>query len=140
MWGSKAKVLKDKLTNKTQRRVLVTDNKGLYDSIQIEKPSTRQGVKMQSLVYQILYDLVVDYNFQTYWVNGEHQLADGLTKLSSSGSNSSGGKVDLIREVLRSSKIRITYCETSGRKEKQGMLKLDPLRPTTLDLSSSIDV
>ena len=115
--------------------LLVTDNKGLYDSIQTEKPSTRQGQKMQSLVYQILYDLVVDHGFPTFWVNAEHMLADGLTKLSSSG-----GRVDLVREVMSTCRIRITYCTTSGRKEKQALQQLHPLEPATRDLESSIDV
>ena len=70
LWGLKAGDVKAKLTNGKVARVLVTDNKGLFDSIQVEKPSTRQGVKMQSLVYQILYDFVVDYGFKTFWVNG----------------------------------------------------------------------
>ena len=134
LWGLKAKAVKEKLTNGLTTRVLVTDNKGLFDAIQIEKPSTRQGVKMQSLVYQILYDLVVDYNFKTFWVNGEHMFADGLTKLSSSG-----GKTDLIRELMNHSTIRITYCETSGRKEKQ-LHALEPVRPASRGLESSIDV
>ena len=132
---SKARDVKQKLTSKVQPRVLVTDNKGLYDSIQTEKPSTRQGQKMQSLVYQILYDLVVDYGFSTFWVNAEHMLADGLTKLSSSGA-----RVDLVREVMSEGRIRITYCTTSGRKEKQELQKLYPVTPEGRDLSSSLDV
>ena len=134
LWGLKAKDVKAKLTNGTVARVLVTDNKGLFDAIQVEKPSTRQGVKMQSLVYQILYDFVTDYGFKTYWVNGEHMFADGLTKLSSSG-----GKCDLIRDLMGHSNIRITYCETSGRKERQ-LRALQPVRPASKDLESSIDV
>ena len=135
LYGLKAREVKAKLQAKGQPRVLVTDNKGLYDSIQTEKPSTRQGQKMQSLVYQILYDLVVDHGFSTFWVNAEHMLADGLTKLSSSG-----GRVDLVREVMSTCRIRITYCTTSGRKEKQALQQLHPLEPATRDLESSIDV
>ena len=134
-YGSKAKDVKHKLTSGTQTRVLVTDNKGLYDSIQTEKPSTRQGTKMQSLVYQILYDLVVDFSFSTFWVNGEHMIADGLTKLSTSG-----GKTDLIRQVMATSRVRITYCTTSGRKEKQELQRLVPHKPDSRGLESSIDV
>ena len=140
LYGLKAHEVKRKLMTHEQPRVLVTDNKGLYDSIQTEKPSTRQGQKMQSLVYQILYDLVVDYGFTTYWVNAEHMLADGLTKLSGSSPSSSGGRVDLIRKVMEESKIRITYCTVSGRKEKQELHKLKPLEPAGKDLQSSIDV
>ena len=138
LWGLKAKDIKATIMNGTQSRVLVTDNKGLYDSIQVEKPSTPQGVKMQLLLYQILFDLVNDHSFLTHWVNGEHQLADGLTKLSTSA-----GKTSLIRDVMESSTgstIRITYCETSGRKEKHELVKLHPLRPASKDLESSIDV
>ena len=133
--GLKARDVKAKLTSSPQTRVLVTDNKGLYDSIQTEKPSTRQGQKMQSLVYQILYDLVVDYRFSTFWVNAEHMLADGLTKLSSAN-----GRVDLIRGVMEESKIRITYCTVSGRKEKHELQQLKPVEPAGKDLESSIDV
>ena len=85
-------------------------------------------------------DLVVDYGFTTYWVNAEHMLADGLTKLSGSSPSSSGGRVDLIRKVMEESKIRITYCTVSGRKEKQELHKLKPLEPAGKDLQSSIDV
>ena len=73
-------LLYEQMVSHSQPRVLVTDNKGLYDSIQTEKPSTRQGQKMQSLVYQILFDLVVDHGFSTYWVNAQHMLADGLKR------------------------------------------------------------
>ena len=139
LFGLKAKEVKEKLTSVPYSRVLVTDNKGLYDSIQTEKPSTRQGQKMQSLVYQILYDLVVDYGFQTYWVNAEHMLADGLTKLSGSG-----GRIDLIRDVLEHCRVRITYCTVSGRRERQAskhkLEKLVPVTPADVDLHSSIDV
>ena len=134
LWGVKAKEVKSKLTSGLTTRVLVTDNKGLFDAIQVEKPSTRQGVKMQSLVCQILYGFVVDYGFKTFWVNGEHMFADGLTKLSSSG-----GKTDLIRDLMDTSMIRITYCETSGRREKQ-LQVLEPRKPLSRDLESSIDV
>ncbi|CAE7766960.1 GIP [Symbiodinium sp. CCMP2592] len=134
-YGLKARQVKEKLTQGSTVRALVTDNKGLYDSIQTEKPSTRQGVKMQSLVYQILYDLVVDYGFQTFWVNGSHMLADGLTKLSSSGA-----QVDAIRKVLEDSLIRITYCEVSGRKEQHEVRRLRPVEPANRELESSIDV
>ena len=133
--GLKAQAVKERLLSHSQPRVLVTDNKGLYDSIQTEKPSTRQGQKMQSLVYQILFDLVVDHGFSTYWVNAQHMLADGLTKLSSSG-----GRVDLIRDVMVDTKRRITYCTTSGRKEKQELQKLQPQPPASRDLESSLDV
>ena len=133
--GLKARQVKDKLTKGSMLRALVTDNKGLYDSIQTEKPSSRQGVKMQSLVYQILYDLVVDYKFQTYWVNGSHMLADGLTKLSTSGA-----QVDAVRQVLEDSQIRITYCTKSGRKELHELRGLQPLEPANRELYSSIDV
>ena len=134
-YGCKAKQVKEKLMSGQVTRALVTDNKGLYDSIQTEKPSTRQGVKMQSLVYQILYDLVVDYGFKTFWVNGSHMLADGLTKLSSSGA-----QVDAIRKVLEDSLIRITYCVVSGRKEQHELKELRPQKPANQDLASSIDV
>ena len=133
--GLKARQVKDKLTQGSTVRALVTDNKGLYDSIQTEKPSTRQGVKMQSLVYQILYDLVVDYKFQTYWVNGSHMLADGLTKLSTSGA-----QVDAVRKVLENSQIRITYCTKSGTKEMHELRGLHPSKPLNQELDSSIDV
>ena len=133
--GLKAKQVKDKLTKGSTVRALVTDNKGLYDSIQTEKPSTRQGVKMQSLVYQILYDLVVDYGFQTFWVNGSHMLADGLTKLSTSGA-----QVEAVRKVLEDSLIRIPYCTKSGRKEQHELRALQPLKPDYKGLDSSIDV
>ena len=134
-YGLKAKQVKDKLTSGSVVRALVTDNKGLYDSTQTEKPSTRQGVKMQSLVYQILYDLVVDYGFQTFWVNGADMLADGLTKLSTSGA-----QVDAVRKVLEDSLIRITYCAVSGRKEQREVRQLKPLEPSNRELESSIDV
>ncbi|CAE7364703.1 unnamed protein product, partial [Symbiodinium necroappetens] len=134
-YGLKARQVKEKLTKGSAVRALVTDNNGLYDSIQTEKPSTRQGVKMQSLVHQILYDLVVDYGFQTFWVNGSHMLADGLTKLSSSGA-----QVDAIRTVLEDSLIRITYCEVSGRKEQHEVRRLRPVEPANKELESSIDV
>ena len=133
-FGSKARAVNEKLTSGKTVRALVTDNKGLYDSIQTEKPSTRQGVKMQSLVYQILYDLVVDYGFQTFWVNGSHMLADGLTKISTSA------QVDAIRKVLDDSLIRITYCTVSGRKEKHELVKLEPSVPENRELESSINV
>ena len=133
--GLKATQVKEKLTQGNTVRALVTDNKGLYDSIQTEKPSTRQGVKMQSLVYQILYDLVVDFNFQTYWVNGSHMLADGLTKRSTSGA-----QVDAVRKVLEDSRIRITYCTKSGRKELHELRSLQPSPPQNKELDSSIDV
>ena len=87
---------------------------------------------MQSLVHQILYDLFVDYSFKTFWVNGEHMFADGLAKLSSSG-----GKTELVRELMDHSTIRITYCETSGRNEKQ-LHALEPHRPASQGLESSI--
>ena len=61
-------------------------------------------------------------------------FADGLTKLSSSG-----GKCALIRDLLDRSTIRVTYCETSGRRERQ-LRALEPLRPASKDLESSIDV
>ena len=89
---------------------------------------------MQSLVYQILYDLVVDFGFSTFWINAEH-LADGLTKLSSSGA-----RVDLLRDVMDSCRIRITFCATSGRKEKRELQNLQPVVPDDKDLSSLIDV
>ena len=54
LYGLKAEEVKQKLVTGKVVRALVADNKGLYDSIQTEKPSTRQGVKMQSRVYQIL--------------------------------------------------------------------------------------
>ena len=127
--------MKEKLTQGPNVRALVTDNKGLYDSIHTEKPSTRQGVKMQSLVYQVLYDLVVDYKFETYWVNGTHMLADGLTKLSSSGA-----QVDAVRKVLEDSMIRITYCTQSGRKEMHELRTLKPSVPDNKELHLSIDV
>ena len=135
MYGLRAREVKQKLLQKGQHRIIVTDNKGLYDSIRTEKPSTRQGQKMQSLVYQILYDLVVDHGFSTYWVNAEHMIADGLTKLSSSG-----GRVDLVREVMDTCHIRITYCTKSGRKEKQATQQLHPNEPESRNLESSIDV
>ena len=134
-FGLKARDVKSKITDGRVVRALVTDNKGLYDSIQTEKPSTRQGVKMQSLVYQILFDVVNDYAFQTYWVNGAHMLADGLTKLSSSGA-----QVDAIRRVLQNNLIRITYCTVSGRKEQSEVRKLTPLEPVGKELRSSIDI
>ena len=135
LYGMRARDVKRKITDGSQPRVLVTDNKGLYDAIQVEKPSTRQGVKMQSLVYQILFDLVTDHSFKTYWVNGAHMIADGLTKLSSSG-----GNVELIRQVLDTSRIRITYCITSGRKEKKELRQLHPSVPSGKELESSLDV
>ena len=135
LYGLKAKEVKTKLTSTPQPQVIVTNNKGLYDNIQTERPSTRQGQKMQSLVYQILYDLVVDYGFSTFWVNAEHMLADGLTKLSSSGA-----RVDLLRAVMDTCRIRITYCTTSGRKERHELQSLRPVAVGDKDLSSSIDV
>ena len=134
-FGLKAKQVKNKLTGSQVVRALVTDNRGLYDSIQTEKPSTRQGVKMQSLVYQILFDLVVDYGFQTFWVNGSHMLADGLTKLSTSGA-----QVDAVRKVLEDTLIRITYCTVSGRKEQHEVRQLQTVEPANRELESSIDV
>ena len=134
--GVQAKEVKARLTNGTQKRVIVTDNKGFYDSIQTDKHSTRQGQTMQSLVYQILYDLVVDFGFSTFWViKAEHMIADGLTKLSGSG-----GRVNLIRNVMDDCKVRITYCTTSGRKEKQELRNLHPLEPSGKHLESSINV
>ena len=62
-------------------------------------------------------------------------IADGLTKLSSSG-----GNVELIRQVLDTSRIRITYCTTSGRKEKKELRQLHPSVPSGKELESSLDV
>ena len=86
----------------------------------MKMPSTRQGQKMQSLVYEILY-VLSDFGFKTFWVNAEHMIADGLTKISSAS------RIDLIQNVMEESKVRITYCTVSGRLEKQELLQLKPM-------------
>ena len=133
--GLKARQVEDKITKGDVVRALVTDDKGLYDSIQTDGPSTRQGVKMQSIVYQILYDLVVDYGFQTFWVNGAHVLADGLTKLSTSEA-----QVEAVRKVLEDNLMRITYCTVSGHQEQSEVRKLVALEPANRERESSMNV
>ena len=51
---------------------------------------------------------------KVFWVNSGHMAADALTKRSD---KSPPPNMDLLLHVLLTGEVRITYCETSWRKE-----------------------
>ncbi len=102
----------------------VTDNKGLFDAVQNEKPKKGQNEKRQAAWYQVLYDELQDQNVKVFWVNNNYMTADGLTKLSTAGA-----RVDLVIELIQKCKLRITYCTQSGRRELHELKELKAQAP-----------
>ena len=90
---------------------LVGDNKGLYTNATNLSVVKRQGER-RTQIDKVIFRQTIDYlNMYYMWVNANHQLADGLTKLSAKAS------IHLILSVLEHCKIQITYCQKSGKKE-----------------------
>ena len=48
-----------------------------------------------------------------WWVNNNHMPAEALTKFSQDS------RQDLLQRMVRTLSFRISYCEVSGRREKQ---------------------
>ena len=86
---------------------LVVDNKGLFSQVDALKKDKRKGIYVQ-----ILFEMLDRTGTHLFWVNGGHMLADLLTKLPASCSDT----LLSLEESMNLGMVRICYDVESYRR------------------------
>ena len=82
--GLTARQFRDR--QETVPSALVGDNKGVHTTVTEYGAVNRKGEKRLMLDKVIMREELEAFRCEHYWVNSGHQLSDGLTKLTTSGS------------------------------------------------------
>ena len=114
---------------------LVTDCRGLYSHLMSSNAGNLQAEKRLVIDVRILTQTIRECDSLLFWVNNNYQPADCLTKLSSAGARS-----DLLELLLRTGRFRITFCDTSGRKETKEMEMRLAIDDYTDDTSTDVPI